>query len=135
VKRSYSLGAWGPPLLVMLIFASTLVLAQTGPQRRVAPQIFGTHGNAWSAATVGIAGTSNVTDTAYTPICSAFGNSASASTITVQLSADGSTFYSSAFNTGVVTGNFNVTFSTGARYVRLISSAASVITATVQCKG
>jgi hypothetical protein len=135
VKKDVSAGWWAAIVVVLVFLLWLIVIPVTAQdQRPRSPQIFGAQANAWSAATVGIAGTSNVVDTAYTPFCSAFGNTSNASTITVQLSADGSTFYSSATNTGAVTGNFGLSFSPGARYVRLISSAASTITATLQCK-
>lgn len=101
--------------------------AQTRP-------IAGRHANAWSAAAVGISGVSASIDASVYPYCSAFGNSSAAATLTVQLSADNTNWYTSATNTGAVTGNFGLSFTVGARYVRLISNAVSTITATLQCK-
>lgn len=96
--------------------------------------IRGAEANAWSAAAVAINGTSAVLDSQYAPFCSAFGNTSAAATLTVQLSQDGTTFYTSGTTTGSVTGNFGINFTTGARYVRLISNAAATITATLACK-
>ena len=56
-----------------------------------------------------------------------------AATLTVH-SADGTPFYSTATTTGAVAGNFGINFTAGAGFVRLISNAASTITATVMCK-
>lgn len=96
--------------------------------------LLGSQANAWSASAVGINGKSTAIDTQWSQICTAFGNTSGAATLTVEYSADNTNWYSSAINTGAVTGNFGVTFTTGARYVRLSSSAAVTITATLQCK-
>lgn len=97
-------------------------------------QLRGAQGNAWSAAVVAINGTSAALDTQFAANCSAFGNTSAAATLTVQVSADGTNFYSTGTNTGSVTGNFGINFTTAARHVRLISNAAATITATLQCK-
>lgn len=96
--------------------------------------IRGAHANAWNAAVVGINGKSTSLDTQWAQFCSAFGNTSAAATVTVEFSADDTNYYSSSVNTGAVTGNFGVNFQIGARYVRLSSSAAATITATLQCK-
>jgi hypothetical protein len=94
----------------------------------------GEHANAWSAAVVGVSGTSAALDCAGQPFASAFGNTSAAATLTVQMSDNGTNWYSSSVNTGAVTGDFGINFTVGARRLRLISNAAATITATLQCK-
>lgn len=120
-------------VLVGILVAVYLVFPVSRVEGR--QPIKGTHANAWNAAAVAISGTSSSLDTA---VCdsgnsSAFGNTSGAATLTVQFSQDNTNWYSSATNTGSVTGNFGVTFSHGARYIRLISNAAVTITATLAC--
>lgn len=121
--------------VALLALVSLAAAQRTAQPRAASTQILGATGNAWSAAAVGVGGTSTALDLSVTRDCSAFGNTSAASTITVQLSQDNATFRSSGINTGAVTGDFGINFTTGARYVRLISSAAATITATVACKG
>jgi hypothetical protein len=104
------------------------------PRAAYTVQLLGSHANAWSAAAVGVNGTSAALDTRWASNCSGFGNTSAAATISVQFSADGVNFYTSAMNTGAVTGNFGINFTTAARFVRLISNAAATITASLQCK-
>lgn len=132
----------GTVIVAALLFAvSSIVPAEAQPRSTRGPltsysqSIRGAQANAWSAAAVGIAGKSASLDSQTNPFCSAFGNSSAASTMTVEFSADSTTWYASAVNTGAVTGDFGVNFNLGARYFRLSSSAASTITATLQCKG
>lgn len=123
------------PVLTMIavLFALALALFHPHADAQTRP-IAGRHGNAWTAVAVAISGVSTAIDASTYPYCTIFGNTSGAATLTVQLSADGTTWYSSATNTGAVTGNFGVSFTTGARWVRLISNAAVTITATIQCK-
>lgn len=95
----------------------------------------GAQANAWNAAVVGAGGTSNAVDTKDCPAVSAFGNSNAATTITVQVSEDNVTFYDTA-STAVLAGagDFHISLNTGAKYVRLKSSGAATITATVAAK-
>ena len=94
----------------------------------------GTQANAWSAASVSANGTSTAIDMGQAAVISAFGNTSATTTITVQFSQDNTNFYDSA-TTVVANGNFGITFNHGARYVRLKSSAAATITATLAGKG
>lgn len=112
-----------------------LPLALVRPVVHAQTLAVGSHGNAWSAATVGVAGTSTALDTnrCQSGYSSAFGNTSTSSTLTVQYSQDNTNFYSSA-STVAANGNFALAFTHGARYVRLLSSAAATITATLACK-
>src|SRR4051812_20603037 len=102
-------------MITKTIFAALLALVAISPmsaQRRSVPPrtaaatllVLGTQGNAWNAASVGVSGTSNALDTQWAPFCSTFGNTSAAATITVQYSADNVNWYSTATNTGAVTG-------------------------------
>lgn len=102
----------------------------------------GVEANAWSAAVTGAGGTSTALDTLGLGTCSAFGNSSGATTISVQFSQNNSTWYDATATTGVGgnsvvlagAGNFAITFTSGARYVRLKSSASVTATATLSVK-
>lgn len=76
-------------------------------------------------------------DCQFAPYVSAFGNSSApgGTTITLQFSQDNTNFYNSQV-TQVLSGagDFAVSATVGARYLRLISSGASTITATIACK-
>lgn len=101
----------------------------------VTPQVVGVHGNAWLAAAVGAGAVSPSIDCQYTPFVSIFGNGSAASTITMQVSQDNVNFYN-AVTTAVplLGGDFYLAATVGARYVRLMSSAAITITATIAGK-
>lgn len=91
------------------------------------------HGNAWLAVAVGIGGVSNVIDTQSGANVSIYGNTSVSTNITVSGSQDGTNFYTlTTYNT--VNGNFHQMLVTGARYIRLSSSAAATITATIAPK-
>jgi hypothetical protein len=93
----------------------------------------GTHANAWNNVAVGANGVSNSIDCQYTPHITVFGVTSGGSTISFQVSQDNSNFYTSAtFN--ITTGDFGADFTSGARYVRLKSSNARTITATIAGK-
>lgn len=94
----------------------------------------GTHANAWSAIAVAANGVSASLDTNYCQLISVFGNSSVATTLTIQYSQDNVNFYDSTQTISAPIGNFGVTFDTAARYIRLKSSAASTITATIAAK-
>jgi hypothetical protein len=100
--------------------------------RNVAP--IGVHGNAWSAAAVGSNGTSAVLDTWSCPYVSAFGNAGAATTLTLQYSMDGANFFNGPSTTLAGASDFHVDATAAARYVRLLSSAAAAITATLAAK-
>jgi hypothetical protein len=113
-----------------------VVLASDQPSIPVAvtPNVVGVQGNAWNAAAVLAAGVSASIDCQYTPNISVFGNvAAGATTLTVQFSQDNVNFYD-ATNT-VANGDFSLSGVFGARYLRLKSSNARTITATIAGKG
>lgn len=93
----------------------------------------GTQGNAWSAVAVGAGGTSAAIDTQNCSQLSVFGNVSGATTLTVQFSQDNVNFYDSGTTTAP-SANFGINVSVGARYIRLKSSAAVTITATIAGK-
>lgn len=95
----------------------------------------GTHANAWSAAAVGVNGTSTAVDFALYRTVSVFGNSSAMGNIIVQFSQNNATYYDGPILNGGGAGDFAATFDHGARYVRLKSSAAATITATIAGKG
>jgi len=100
------------------------------------PPVSGTHGNAWNAAAVGAGGTSASIDTQYTPFVSIFGNADAATTITIQYSQDNANFYNGpTLAIPALGSDFASDITVGARYVRLQSSGAATITATVAGKG
>jgi len=100
------------------------------------PPVIGTHGNAWNAAAVGAGGNSASIDTQYTPFVSIFGNADAATTITIQYSQDNANFYNGpTLAIPALGSDFASDITVGARYVRLQSSGAATITATVAGKG
>ncbi|WP_251559185.1 hypothetical protein [Paenibacillus pasadenensis] len=96
----------------------------------------GGHANAWNASAVAASGVSNAIDFQSQKTISCFGNASAATTITAQVSANGTNYYNTTFQQTLSgAGDFHFTFDTGARYVRLISSGAATITATISGKG
>lgn len=95
----------------------------------------GAQGNAWTAIAVGINGVSTALALADRPFVSAFGSASIATTITLQLSANGTTFYDGPTQVLSAAGDFAISVTTGAAHVRLKSSAAATITATIMAKG
>jgi len=96
----------------------------------------GAQGNAWNAALVGIGGVSTALTLADRPFVSAFGSASVATTITLQLSANGTSFYDGPSQALTVGGDFAISVTVGVAHVRLKSSAvAATITATIQAKG
>ncbi len=100
----------------------------------IANPVVGAHANAWSAAAVGIDGTSTALDAQYTPFVSAFGNASAATTITLQYSQNGVNYYDGPNQALGAAGDFRIDATVGARYARLKSSAAATITATLAGK-
>jgi len=100
--------------------------------RNVSP--IGVHGNAWDAAAVAANGTSAVLDTWSCPYVSAFGNAGAATTLTLQYSLDGSNFYAGPSVNLSGASDFHIDATTAARYLRLLSSSAATITATLAAK-
>lgn len=94
----------------------------------------GFQGNAWNNVAVAANGYSNVIDTFNQAHVSIFGNGSGAATLQVQYSADGVSFYNAGTITLSGAGNFYLDVQMGARYVRIQSSAAITLTATVSAK-
>lgn len=96
----------------------------------------GAQGNAWNAAAVAAAGASASIDTNGLAFISAFGNASAATTIQMQYSADNATWYNGGPSIALsAAGDFGLTVQSGARYIRLTSSAAATITASIEAKG
>lgn len=93
----------------------------------------GIHANAWNNVAVAANGNSTISDLQYQTTVIVFGNSSAAVTLRLQASQDGVNFYT-VVSLAVAIGNFGSTTSWGARYMRLQSSAASTITATIAGK-
>lgn len=93
----------------------------------------GIHGNAWSAAATGVGGTSGTLDTQGAAFVTAFGNTSGSSTLTLQLSQDGTNWYDSSYTISA-NGNFGATFTIAARHVRLKSGSDVTATATLSAK-
>lgn len=95
----------------------------------------GVHANAWSAASTGAGGFSSSVDTWCAQAVTAFGNASGATTITLQVSQDGTNWYDSQINQVLSgAGNFCLNATVGARFVRLKSSADVTATATISAK-
>lgn len=95
----------------------------------------GNHANAWNAVAVGVGGTSAEIDVQHAAFISAFGNASAATTITLQYSQDKTNWYDGPNQVLSAAGDFRIDATTGARYVRLKSSAAATITGTIAGKG
>jgi hypothetical protein len=120
------------------VATDTALVVAISPNNSIAvtttPPVVGTEGNAWSAAAVLANGVSASIDCQYTPNISVFGNvTGGATTLTVQFSQDNAAFYDATST--VANGDFSVSGIYGARYIRLKSSNARTITATVAGKG
>jgi hypothetical protein len=99
------------------------------------PMAIGTHANAWSAASVSAGGTSTAVDCQFCQAVSTFGNSSATTTITFQVSQNNSNWYDAEEVTVLAPGgDFVLCRTTAARYVRLKSSGAATITATIAGK-
>lgn len=97
------------------------------------PPVVGTHANAWNAAVVAANGTSTAIDCQFMSFISVFGNTSASTTIVAQFSQDNVNFYDSV--TVAANGDFGISPTVGARFVRLKSSKAATITATIAAKG
>jgi hypothetical protein len=92
----------------------------------------GAHGNAWNGVAVAANGVSAALDTLGTGTVSAFGNASAATTITVQVSQNNLNWYDTVIAQTLASGgDFALHAALGARYVRLRSSGAATITATL----
>jgi hypothetical protein len=97
--------------------------------------VVGAHANAWNAAAVAINGTSNSVDCQYEANITVFGNVSAGTTITLQVSQDNTNWYDSDKTQAPSgAGDFCFSATIGARYIRLKSSAAATITATIAGK-
>jgi len=99
------------------------------------PVAIGANGNAWLAVAVAAAGVSATVDTLGNPNISVYGSASAATTISVSVSADGATWWPSTQQAALgAAGDFYLNFTSGARYIQLVSSAAATITATISAK-
>jgi hypothetical protein len=130
-----NVGAWlgsTAPTVGQKTMANSIPVVIASDQASV---VVGAHANAWNATAVGAGGNSTAIDCQYTPFVTAFGNTSGATTISLQVSQDNSNFFTAATVTiGTGGGNFGIDVTTGARYVRLSSSNARTITATIAGK-
>jgi hypothetical protein len=115
------------------VLATQIVGTEYALATRNIPTFYGTQGNAWTAVAVAAGGVSASIDTQLAPNISIFGNTSGGTTITVQFSQDNVNFYD-ALST-VATGDFAISATIGARYIRLNNSVARTITATIAAKG
>lgn len=96
----------------------------------------GATGNAWNAVAVAAAGVSATIDTGGLANVCVFGSASAATTISVNVSADGSNWYPSNNSQALsAAGDFYLQFACGAQYIQLSSLDAATITATVAAKG
>jgi hypothetical protein len=98
----------------------------------VTPNTVGTQGNAWNAAAVLAGGVSAAIDCQFTSNISVFGNTSGPTLITIQFSQDNVNFYDAT--SSAANGDFSISGIFGARYLRLKSSQARTITATIAGK-
>lgn len=100
---------------------------------RPIPPVVGTHANAWNAVAVAANGVSASIDCQFVSNISVFGNVSVKTDIVVQFSQDNANFFDGTLTTANV-GNFALSGTFGARYLRLKSTVASTITATIAGK-
>ena len=99
------------------------------------PAVVGVQANAWSAASVSADGNSSAVDCQYVKQISVFGQADGPSTLTVQVSQNNSNWYGTTHSIyAAASVDFYADVEVGARYVRLLSSAAATITATIAGK-
>ena len=101
---------------------------------RPIPPVVGSHANAWNNVAVGVNGVSNSIDCQFAPNISAFGTTDGATKIVVQLSQDNVNFYDAVSDIVGGPGDFTISGVFGARYMRLKSTVARTITATIAAK-
>lgn len=121
-----------PPFVRIGTQKVIIVDAQTGDPIAQTPPQTGSQGNAWNGASVGADGNSpSVDKQGYTTV-SAFGTVSAATTLTLQVSQNNSSWYDTDSTVDLAgAGDFHLSVVTAARYVRLNSSAAATITATI----
>lgn len=89
----------------------------------------------WNAASTGVAGNSSSLDTTYCANVTFYGTVSAATTLSVFVSPDDSNWYDSGVDyVAAGSGNFYINMTTGAKYVRLQSSADVTATAYADCK-
>lgn len=92
----------------------------------------GTLANAWDAVAAGAGDTSDSVEVANQYRITAFGSSDAATTVSVWVSQDDTTYYDSGESQVLAAaGDFHISFETAAKYVRLKTSGAATITATI----
>jgi hypothetical protein len=128
VKPASTAAVASDPALVVTLSPNNPISAS------ISPQVVGTHANAWSAAAVALNGVSSIVDCQYVTHVSIFGTTSGGTTISVLYSQDNTNFYA-AGTISAGTGDWGGDFTVGARYVRLRSSNARTITATISGKG
>lgn len=101
---------------------------------RPIPPVVGTHANAWNAAAVAANGVSASIDCQFVSNITIFGNANGSTTLTIQFSQDNVNFYDGSSTVVAASSDFSVSGTFGARYIRLKSSQARTITATVAGK-
>jgi hypothetical protein len=111
-------------------------VSDTNPMPVISEKVaIGTNGNAWLAVAVAAAGVSATVDTLGDPQVSVYGSVSAATNISVNVSADGVTWWPSTQQAALTAaGDFYLNFATGARYLQLVSSAAATVTATISAK-
>ena len=133
-----NVGAWlgsTAPTVGQKTAANSLPTILASDQGALPVNVVGAHANAWSAAAVAAGGNSASIDCQYTPHISAFGTSNGNTTISLQVSQNDTDFYTAAtVVVGGGGGDFALNLTIGARYIRLQSSAARTITASITGK-
>ena len=98
--------------------------------------VVGTTGNAWNDVAVASGGVSSTVNTGGLANVSVYGNVSASGTMSVNVSADGTTFYPSSNSDAIsAAGDFYMNFTCGAQYLQLAYSEAATITATISAKG
>jgi hypothetical protein len=97
-------------------------------------QWVGTHANAWSSGAITSGAISAAVDCQGQSNISIFGTTNAINTFTVQMSQDNLAWYQTSFQIANVTGNFGAGFTIGARWVRLVATGTSTVTATIAAK-
>ena len=96
----------------------------------------GATGNAWNDVAVAAGGVSSTVNTGGLANVSVYGNVSASGTMSVNVSADGTNFYTSSESDAIsAAGDFYMNFTCGAQYLQLAYSEAATITATISAKG